>query len=62
MRQIEALTAEKESRSPAQQKIDSQLLLSLKRSRQEPVMAPLAEMTLSVEVDADGAVLVDISA
>ena len=48
MRQIEALMAEKESRTPAQQRIDSQLLYAIKMDRQEPI-APGVE-TLEVDV------------
>ena len=60
--QIQALLAEKESRSPAQQKIDSQLLYAIKLRRGESIAAGV--QTLAVEVGADeaGLVTVDITA
>ncbi len=60
--QIQALLAEKESRSPVQQKIDSQLLYAIKLRRGESIAAGV--QTLAVEVGADdaGLVTVDITA
>jgi hypothetical protein len=62
LRQIEALLEEKASRTPTQNKIDSQLLFARKLSRNEPIAEGLN--TLRVELDRDQAdrVLVDIKA
>ena len=62
LRQIEALAAEKATRSPSQNKVDSQLLYARKLSRNEPIAEGLN--TLRVELDRDQAdrVLVDIKA
>jgi Subtilase family len=60
-RQIRALDDEKESRSPAQQKIDSQLIYAAKMHRGEQIADGMA--TLEVEVGlSDGLVVVDITA
>jgi uncharacterized repeat protein (TIGR01451 family) len=61
LRQIEALNLEKDSRTPAQQKIDSQFLYALKRNRPE-YAAAFRTMVSAAAVDANGNVLVDISA
>src|SRR6185295_4924473 len=45
-RQIEALLAEKQSRSPLQQKIDSQLLYALKISRGENLATNVRTLTV----------------
>lgn len=59
--QIEALIRDKESRTPAQQKIDSQLLYQARMDRGEAIAAnvPTLETDLKVE---DGKVTVDITA
>ena len=61
LRQIAALNEEKTSRSPAQQKIDSQFLYALKRNRPEFATA-FKTMVSAAALDANGSVLVDISA
>ena len=60
--QIQALLEEKETRTTAQQKIDSQLLYAIKMRRGESIAKSV--QTLSVEVGADdaGLVTVDITA
>jgi hypothetical protein len=60
--QIQALLEEKETRTAAQQKIDSQLLYAIKMRRGESIAKGVR--TLSVEVGADdaGVVTVDITA
>jgi hypothetical protein len=60
--QIEALTAEKASRTPAQKKIDSDLLYEIKLGRDDPVFAEVPDLRTRVEVDRDDRVLVDIDA
>lgn len=56
---IAALEQEKATRTPAQQKMDSQLVAALKQSRGEwPSGAPKADLA----VQADGRVLVDLDA
>ena len=56
LRQIEALNAEKDSRTPAQQKIDSQFLYALKRNRHE-LAAAFETMVSAAAIDANGRVL-----
>lgn len=60
--QIESLIKEKEGRTPAQQKIDSQLLYRVKMNRNELIApgVPSLETDL-VEYDDEGQTLVDIS-
>jgi uncharacterized repeat protein (TIGR03803 family) len=61
--QIAALEQEKASFTPAQKKIDSQLVFSLKRSRQEPIARnSVSLLRLENQADAQGLVDVDISA
>src|SRR5688572_8414824 len=60
--QIEALQKEKESRTPAQKKIDSQLLYKAKLLRKAPEVDDLPVLETRVEVDDKGYVAVDISA
>jgi uncharacterized repeat protein (TIGR01451 family) len=62
-RQIEALMQEKESRTPAQQKIDSHLLLAIKVRRDDPLISaiPAARQNTAL-ADARGLTLVDIRA
>lgn len=62
LRQIESLLAEKTSRSPAQKKIGSHLLYTLKRQRGDALFQALPDLRTSVELDRDGRVLVDIRA
>jgi hypothetical protein len=62
MQQIQALENEKESRTPAQQKIDSQLLYALKMQRSEPIAAGVNSLQVNVNQSDAGRVVVDISA
>jgi uncharacterized repeat protein (TIGR01451 family) len=61
-RQIQALLQEKESRTPAQQKIDSHLLQTLKMSRNEVVAEGIDKIETGIAPDDKGLVLVDIKA
>ncbi len=62
MRQIAALLQEKESRTPEQKKIDSQLLLKLKQQRGDDLSPELRQMNIAIDSDAGGRVLLDIKA
>ena len=61
LRQIEALMAEKAQRTPAQQKVSSQLLHEQRMRRGETIPAE-ASLRRSIEVASDGTVIVDIRA
>ncbi|MDQ3012476.1 MAG: hypothetical protein M3X11_17425, partial [Acidobacteriota bacterium] len=54
LRQIEALIQEKESRTPEQKKIDSQLLYKLKQDRGEQFAPGLEKLAITVQEEADG--------
>ncbi len=58
-RQIEALVAIKDSKTPLQQKIDSRLFLGLLHQRGDARLAPLTQYRF-VEAEADGRIAVDI--
>ncbi|MGH9751984.1 MAG: S8 family serine peptidase [Blastocatellia bacterium] len=62
LRQIEALMEEKESRTPEQKKIDSQLLYKLKQKRGEWIAPGVESLAAGVQEAADGNVLLDIRA
>jgi Subtilase family len=62
IRQIAAISAEKESRTPEQAKIDSQLLYASRMHRGIPLGAGVPTMPSSIEVDSSGRTTVDISA
>src|SRR5215475_6491111 len=62
MRQIEALMQEKESRTPEQKKIDSQLLYRLKQKRGVRIAPGVERLGVGVKEAADGSVLLDIRA
>ncbi len=59
--QIQALMGEKRSRTPAQQKLDSNLLYALLRQRRDPRLAGLTALRLPGTAG-DGTVLVEIQA
>lgn len=59
-RQIEELVADKRARTPAQKKIDSQLLYALKQKRGETRAVPTGR--IDIQLDAEGRALVDVSA
>ncbi len=60
--QIQALMAEKATRTPAQQKMDSQLIYALKQERGQPFAAGVTSLRLDAKAEADGRFLVDITA
>ena len=61
MRQIQALIEEKESRTPAQQKMDSQLVYSVKQNRGQAIANGVQTLRTRVVIDANGKTVVDIS-
>src|SRR6185369_7593455 len=60
--QIQSLLQEKEARTPAQQKIDSQLLYAIKMRRGEKIATTVRSLSVEVGADDSGRVTVDISA
>jgi len=62
LQQIKALVDEKNSRTEAQQKIDSQLLYAIKTRRGQPLAAGIDKLNLSVAADSAGSVTVDVTA
>src|SRR5438552_202968 len=60
--QIEALLSEKASWTPAQNKMESQLIHALKKHRGQAFAAGAPELQLDVKLEPDGQVLVDINA
>jgi PKD repeat protein len=60
--QIEALQAEKTSRTSAQQKLDSQLIYAAKERRGLPIAAGVPLLRADVKFAPDGRVLIDINA
>lgn len=62
LQQIDELLAEKEGRTPAQRKIDSQLLYTLKARRGQRITAHVESLSTFVETDVDGMTIVDITA
>jgi len=60
--QIESILEEKAARTPAQQKISSQLLYAMKMQRGEDVARGVQKLRTGVKVEADGTTLVDIKA
>ena len=62
LEQIQTLVAEKTARTPAQQKIDSQLLYAEKIARGQPVAPGIPQLRSSVKVDPKGNTVLDIDA
>ena len=60
--QIQALLEEKETRTAAQQKIDSQLLYAIKMRRGEKIANNVQSLSIEVGADSSGMVTVDIAA
>ena len=58
--QLEALTAAKRARTPAQHKVASRLLFAERRARGLPEAAGLASVRSGIEVDGEGKVLLDL--
>jgi uncharacterized repeat protein (TIGR01451 family) len=59
--QIQSLIAEKDERTPAQQKLDSNLIYALLSQRKDPRMGALTRLRLP-KPDLDGTMLVDVKA
>ena len=62
LEQIRALIEEKATRTDAQRRLDSQLLLELRRRRGHAVARAVPELSTGIETDPDGGTLVDIQA
>lgn len=62
LNEIGALLREKAGRTPAQQKMDSQLVHALKQNRGEAFAPGAPNVQMDVKIEADGRVLVDIDA
>src|ERR1035438_8704477 len=62
LQQISALQAEKASRTPAQQKMDSQLIYALKQSLNQAIAPGVTNLRVFVQAEADGRVKVDLKA
>src|SRR3984885_8020270 len=62
IRQISALITEKQNRTPAEQKIDSQLLQAVRESRGQQMAPGVNLRPAQVRADAQGSLLVDIDA
>jgi hypothetical protein len=62
MQQIQALIAEKETRTATERKVDSQLLYAIRMERGEPVAANVQTLAVNVQSDSDGRLVVDIIA
>src|SRR5258708_7582110 len=63
LQQIQALQAEKASFTPAQQKMDSQLVFALKLSRNQPIAGgAVPNLRIGAKADTDGSIKVDITA
>jgi hypothetical protein len=60
--QVQALEIDKESRTPAQQKIDSQLLYAIKMRRGQGVAAGVQTLAVDVGADDTGLVTIDVTA
>lgn len=62
-KQIDSVSQEKESRTPAEQKIDSQLIYAIKKEQGDPALnGILQHMEIGVNVTAEGGTIVDITA
>src|ERR1700733_3080062 len=61
IRQISALITEKQNRTPAEQKIDSQLLQAFRESRGQQMAPGVNLRPAQVRADAQGSLLVDIA-
>ena len=60
--QIRALQAEKAARTPAQQKLDSQLIYAARRSQNQPLAPGVTNLVIGAKIRPDGKCLVDIQA
>ncbi|MEP6904397.1 MAG: hypothetical protein ABJA66_21960, partial [Actinomycetota bacterium] len=62
LQQIEALEQEKESRTPAQKKIDSRLLYQIKMQRNEAIASGVPTLDTDLKVDESGFIDIDLTA
>lgn len=62
LKQIEALQNEKSTRTPAQQKMDSQLVYASKRNRKIPFGPEVSLLQIDLKAQVDGKIMVDIDA
>lgn len=62
LRQIQSLIAEKESRTPAQQKLNSQLWYAIKLEKGQPITEDVPTLQVNVNKNATGKVMVEITA
>ncbi len=62
LRQIQSLINEKESRSAAQKKLDSQLIYAARQNRGEAITSELRTLDVNVNIDSKGLIPVDIKA
>jgi len=62
LQQIRTLHQEKGSRTPAQRKLDSQLVYAARRARGEAIAAGVPTLVPDLKVQTDGKVLVDMNA
>src|SRR5438309_10346939 len=62
LRQIQALLQEKDSRTAAQLKLESQLLYALKQSRNQPLAVGITNLQFLPAPDANGQFEVDLTA
>ncbi len=60
IRQIQALINEKESRTPAEKKIDSQIIYAYKMKQGKPIAEGINTLVVPVEEDAKGRIKIDI--
>src|SRR2546421_7082308 len=61
LQQIQALIEEKESRTPAQRKINSQLLYAEKMARGEAIARNVQTLAVNLPTESDGRLVVDIT-
>lgn len=60
LRQLAVMDQEKAQRTPAQRKLDSQLIFAMKRRRNDPMLTSMPQLRIGAEVRSDGATLVDL--
>ncbi|QQS42715.1 MAG: carboxypeptidase regulatory-like domain-containing protein [Acidobacteriota bacterium] len=62
LNQLESLAEEKRSRTPAEQKIDSRLLFTIKMERGEAIASGVPTLETGLQADSEGFIEVDITA
>lgn len=60
LRQIEILQRDKALRTPAQRKLDSRLIVAVKRQRRDPMLARMPGLLQALETRSDGAAQIDV--